>query len=79
MILPTKHIKLENSLLNVGATLLSNITNKQTVSLLWDSVRQYPEVKTFEKFTLTLDLLYTLGLVDLKNGIVVRIKNAALS
>jgi len=79
MILPSKHIKLKNSLLNLGATLISNINNKQTVTLLWDNVRQYPEIKTFEKFTLALDLLFTLGLVDLKNGIVVRTKNDTLS
>lgn len=75
MILPTKHIKLQNCLLNLGVILLDNITSKQTVTLLWDKTKHLPEVKTFEKFTLGLDLLFALGLIDLKDGIIVRLKH----
>ena len=74
MILPTKHIKLQNCILNLGSVLLNNITGKQTVTLLWDKARELPEVKTFERFTLGLDLLFTLGLIDFKEGILVRLK-----
>lgn len=74
MILPTKHIKLQNCILNLGSILLNNITGKQTVTLLWDKARELPEVKTFERFTLGLDLLFTLGLIDFKEGIIVRLK-----
>lgn len=73
MILPSKQIKLENSLLNLGAILLNNITSEQTVTLLWDKARQFPEIKTFESFTLALDLLYALGLIDLIEGMIVRL------
>jgi len=75
MILPSKYIKLQNCLLNLGAVLLNNITDKQTVTLLWDKTKQLPEVKTFEKFTLGLDLLFALGLINLKKGIIVRLKH----
>ena len=74
MILPTKHIKLQNCILNLGSILLNNITGNQTVTLLWDKARELPEVKTFERFTLGLDLLFTLGLVDFNKGIIVRLK-----
>ena len=74
MILPTKHIKLQNCILNLGSILLNNITGKQTVTLLWDKARELPEVKTFERFTLGLDLLFTLGLIEFKEGIIVRLK-----
>ena len=74
MILPTKHIKLQNCILNLGSVLLNNITGRQTVTLLWDKSRELPEVKTFERFTLGLDLLFTLGLIEFKEGIVVRLK-----
>jgi len=74
MILPTKHIKLQNCILNLGSILLNNITGKQTVTLLWDKARELPEVKTFERFTLGLDLLFTLGLIDFNEGIIVRLK-----
>lgn len=73
MILPTKHIKLENCLLNLGAVLMNNITGKQTVTLLWDRTKDLHEVKTFETFTLGLDFLYILGLIDFDEGIIVRV------
>ncbi len=74
MILPTKHLRLSNSLLNLGALLLLNINNRQTVTLLWDKTRGIPEIKTFERFTLGLDLLFMMGLVEFKEGIIVRAK-----
>ena len=74
MILPTKYIKLSNSLLNLGAVLLHNLDDKYTVSLLWDKTRGLQEVRTFEKFTLGLDLLFSLELVDFQNGLIKRSK-----
>lgn len=69
MILPNKHIRLQNSLLGVGAVLLRNLNTPQTVTSLWGGVRSLPEVKTFERFTLALDLLYCVGAVDFEDGI----------
>ncbi len=75
MILPGKHVKLSKSILNVGSILLQDINNRQTVSLLWDKIRTHPEIQTFERFTLGLDLLFTLGIIDVnKQGLVIRIK-----
>ena len=72
MILPTKYVTLQNSFLNLGAILLNNIIGEQTVTLLWDKVKHLPEIKNFERFIFTLDLLFTLGLIDLKNGVIIR-------
>jgi len=72
MILPSKHIKLSNTLLNVGAILLNHIDGKYTVTLLWDKTKAYPEVKTFERFTLALDLLHMLGLIEFREGLIAR-------
>ena len=74
MILPNKHIQTDNSLLNLGAILLKNISGTQTVSLLWDKVRLLPEVKTFERFTLGLALLFILGLSEQKDAIIMRVE-----
>lgn len=74
MILPTKHIKLSSSLLNLGSLLLKQIDRTQTVSLLWDKARILPEIKTFERFTLGLDLLYTLDLIGFKEGLIIKVK-----
>lgn len=74
MILPSKHIKLANSLLNLGAILLNNLDEKYTVTLLWDRTRGLPEVKTFERFTLGLDLLFTLNLVEFHGGSITKVR-----
>lgn len=74
MILPTKHIKLSSSLLNLGAILLKQMYETQTVSLLWDKTRILPEIKTFGRFTLGLDLLFILGIVDFKDGLIMKVK-----
>jgi len=74
MILPTKHIKLSSSLLNLGAILLKQMDERQTVSLLWDKTRILPEIKTFGRFTLGLDLLFILGIVDFKDGLIMKVK-----
>jgi len=69
MILPTKHIKLSNSLLSVGATLLKHINGAQTVTLLWNEARILPEIKTFDRFTLGLDLLFMMDIIEFKDGL----------
>jgi len=72
MILPNKHIQISHSLLNIGAILLDNITGTQTVSLLWDKAGGLSDVKNFERFTLGLDLLFIIGLIELKDGLIRR-------
>jgi hypothetical protein len=73
MILPTKHIKLSNSLLGVSAELLKYLNEGQTVTSLWGNVSHLPEVRTFERFTLGLDFLYSLGVVEFENGLLRRV------
>lgn len=70
MILPTKHLKLSNSLLSAGAVLLKNIKEPTSVSLLWEKTRPMPEIRTFERFTLGLDLLFIMGIVDFSDGLI---------
>lgn len=73
MIVPTKHLNLQNSLLGVGAELLKRINGARTVTSLWGEVRSLPEIKTFERFTLSLDLLHSLGAIDFKDGLLRRL------
>ena len=72
MILPTKHIRLSNSLLGIGAVLLKHIDNNHTVTALWNTAATLPEVKTFERFTLGLDLLFMMGVVEFQDGLLRR-------
>ncbi len=66
MILPTKHISVQDSILGIGAILITQMEQPMTVSSLWDRVRDDPRIATFERFTLALDLLFLLGIIQLK-------------
>ncbi len=68
MILPTKHVTEENSLLGVGALILAHLKRPTTVSSLWEEMRSLPQVSTYERFTLGLDLLYMIKVVELREG-----------
>jgi hypothetical protein len=73
MILPNKNIKLNNSLLGLGAILLPSLQFPTTVSELWTRVKDYPsQTISFEKFILTLDFLYVIGLIELSEGLIKR-------
>lgn len=74
MILPTKHISPENSLLGVGATILQNLRREQTSVRLWDQVRAMPNIGNYERFILALDLLYALDAISIKEGLIRRNK-----
>lgn len=73
MILPTKHIPAEHTLLGVGAVLLPHMTRPHTVSSLWEIARKHPSVGTFDRYVLTLDLLHMLGALEFQaDGLVTR-------
>jgi len=69
MILPTKHISTRNSLLGVGATIIEHLNHPRTVTSLWSDLSKVPEVATFERFVLVLDLLYMIGAIELEEGL----------
>jgi len=72
MILPTKHISEGQALIGVGAVVLRHVERQQTVTSLWDKVRDEPSVGTFERFVLSLDFLYIIGVIDLTKGMIRR-------
>ena len=72
MILPTKDVRPENSLLGVGAALLEQLRQPMTVTALWESVKTNSSVGTYERFILALDLLYTVGAVTFGDGMLKR-------
>ncbi|RXE56209.1 hypothetical protein ABH15_08655 [Methanoculleus taiwanensis] len=68
MILPSKHISEDQALLGVGAVLLRNLEQPQTVTSLWSKVRDNRSVGTYERFVLALDLLHITGIINLSQG-----------
>jgi len=74
MILPNKHINIQNSLLGVGGTLLNLISETTTVSLLWNRAKSLPNINGFDRYTLGLDFLFVVGLVKFEDGLLKKVK-----
>ena len=74
MILPSKHISQDQALIGIGAILLKEIDQPQTVTSLWETVREEDAIGTFERFVLALDMLHIIGAVSLENGLIVGVK-----
>lgn len=70
MILPTKGISPQRSLLSVGGTLIRLLETPATVSTLWERFQQnstrngHRSNITFDWFTLALAMLFTVQAVD---------------
>ena len=76
MILPTKGIAPERALLSLGGEVLRRLDEPKTVSRVWDEMRRVrmplkPRL-TFDWFVLALDLLCSLGAVELEKGRLVK-------
>lgn len=72
MILPSKHISEDQALLGVGAVLLRELQQPQTITGFWEKVRTHRSVGTFERFVLALDMLHILGVVSMSGGLIER-------
>ena len=78
MIVPSKSIREDLALLTVGAQILERLEAPATVNALWDRVtelrsqRHSASALPFWWFALALDLLYSMGVVELINGEVTR-------
>ena len=73
MILPSKHIPPEQTLLGVGAALLRELRRPCTVTSLWEKVKRNPLVGPFERFVLALDMLYILGMITITDGLIEKV------
>lgn len=74
MILPTKFIEEQDTLLRVGIDLLDIVGRERRITNLWDEAKNIPNIETYERFILGLDLLFCFGLVDFKEDLIIRIK-----
>jgi hypothetical protein len=72
MIVPTKHTSAERSLLAIGGLLLGHLNRPITLNRLWEQVRADPIVRSYDAFTLTLALLYSLGAIEERDGQIAR-------
>jgi hypothetical protein len=79
MILPTKHLDPDRSLLGVGATCIRLLDEPKTVSRLWDEYkisvagsRIGSTGVTFDWFVLALDFLFCTGALQVRQGLLIR-------
>lgn len=76
MILPSKVVDIDKSLIGIGSVIIQLLKNPLTVSRLWEATKKRMEINSFEYFILTLDFLYVIGAVSLKNGRIYRGRDA---
>jgi len=78
MILPSKHLSQDRALLTVGARILQDLRQPKTVSALWEQILQTGSGQKdsptlgYDRFVLALDLLFLMGAIDLRDGLVRR-------
>jgi hypothetical protein len=72
MILPTKHLEPDKSLIAVGGTILIFLLRPRTVTSLWEAVQKERQALTFERFVLALAFLYAIGAVESDNDLLRR-------
>ena len=78
MILPTKRITQDRSLLGIGAEILTLLDEPKTMSRLWDEFKsrrlhkQLVSTVIYDWFILALDVLYMLNAIRLEKGLLRR-------
>ncbi len=78
MIIPTKHTHFSESLLGFGAYLLGKIDSIKTIDSLWNeyqndlSKNKFSAKHSFDNLLLTLVFLHSIGVVEEKDGGVIR-------
>ncbi len=72
MIIPTKHIKLSESLLGFGGALLGLLKKPQSIDELWHTYSEankkfkiLPAYHNFENLVLALDYLFIIGAIKI--------------
>lgn len=80
MLVPTKNIHEERSLVKIGARNLSFLDTPLSVNTLWehykrfqDSVEKIPKIN-YDVFILSLDFLYIIDAIEYKNDLIWRKK-----
>lgn len=78
MIIPTKGVRPDRSLLYIGGQILRDLDSPTTVSAAWEALanRRMTEGQdstlAFDWFILALDLLYGLGAIELSDGLITK-------
>jgi hypothetical protein len=81
MILPTKRLPEDRSLLAIGGDVLSLLGEPETVSKVWSDLKTLRSNRlngtplSFDWFVIALTLLFSMNLVELVDGRLTKVKN----
>jgi hypothetical protein len=70
MILPTKHIRISESLIGLGGYLLKLLKEPMTIDKIWIEYakvnnQKFPAYHSFDNVVLSLNLLFILAVIDI--------------
>ena len=75
MITPTKFVNANQSLIGLGAIVLKSMSDDgNSISSLWDNLKDNSDIFSYERFILTLDMLFIMGLIKFKNNRLKKVK-----
>jgi len=78
MILPTKHINFSQSLLGLGAYVLSQLSTPKTIDELWDDYsgdyknKAYLAKHSFDNLVMTIIFLYSIDSITENKGVITK-------
>jgi hypothetical protein len=72
ILLPSKHVPLESSLINQSASLYTALPPASRIPRAWAICRTRFDHVTFERFTLMLDVLYALQLIGYQDETILK-------
>lgn len=76
MVLPTKHIPVNRSLVGLGGEILKILSDRpRTVSSTWERLRRMDSEASFEQFALAASFLFSVGAVELDGENLRRVAN----
>lgn len=67
--MPNKYVPIPYSMLGVSSFLAEHMQPNDTISALWDRVRNDDRVRTFDRYAEALTLLFAGGILVLDKGI----------
>lgn len=73
MIMPSKYLREDETLIGVSAIILPLVERTGNLSTLWETAKKMKAIGTFERFILALDLLFLMGLVELHGDEIQRV------
>jgi len=72
MILPTKHIRISESLIGLGGYILKSLSEPMSIDSLWikfnkQNLTKFSTYHNFDNVVLALNLMFIMGIIDIND------------